>query len=201
MSKRIDLGAVTAYAIAVKNGFEGTEAAWLTSLKGAKGDKGDTGAQGEEGFSPTVVVKQLEDGVKITATNKNGTTEATVKGGTASGSGSIGTDDSIEDLSDNVKSCDSRCRVLGKKVYKRGHHVSVYLNFETTFDGSAFAMLEGLPAETGSYKIPYRIVPISTGDGQAWGGCQLDPDGKLIAPGSLSGEKNVYASIDYDTLD
>lgn len=49
MSKRIDLGAVTAYAIAVKNGFEGTEEAWLASLKGAKGDKGDTGAQGIQG--------------------------------------------------------------------------------------------------------------------------------------------------------
>ena len=46
MSKRIDLGAVTAYAIAVKNGFEGTEETWLASLKGAKGDKGDKGAQG-----------------------------------------------------------------------------------------------------------------------------------------------------------
>lgn len=49
MSKRIDLGAVTAYAIAAKNGFEGTEKDWLASLKGAKGDKGDTGAQGIQG--------------------------------------------------------------------------------------------------------------------------------------------------------
>lgn len=49
MSKRIDLGAVTAYAIAVKNGFDGTEEAWLASLKGAKGDKGDTGARGIQG--------------------------------------------------------------------------------------------------------------------------------------------------------
>lgn len=50
MSKRIDLGAVTAYAIAVKNGFEGTEAAWLASLKGAKGDKGEKGEQGAQGI-------------------------------------------------------------------------------------------------------------------------------------------------------
>ena len=49
MSKRIDLGAVTAYAIAVKNGFEGTEVAWLASLKGAKGDKGEQGIQGVKG--------------------------------------------------------------------------------------------------------------------------------------------------------
>ena len=121
--------------------------------------------------------------------------------GKQTGGGSSGGDDTVQDLSASVKSCDSRCRVLAKKVYKRGHHVSAYLNFETTFDGSAFAMLEGLPAESGSYKIPYRMVPISTGDGQAWDSCWLYPDGKLIAPGSLSGKKNVYASIDYDTLD
>ena len=49
MSKRIDLGAVTAYAIAAKNGFEGTEVAWLASLKGAKGDRGEKGEKGEQG--------------------------------------------------------------------------------------------------------------------------------------------------------
>ena len=38
-----NLGAVTAYAIAVKNGFKGTETEWLASLKGDKGDKGDIG--------------------------------------------------------------------------------------------------------------------------------------------------------------
>ena len=37
MSKTLDLGAVTAYALAVKNGFTGTEAEWLASLKGADG--------------------------------------------------------------------------------------------------------------------------------------------------------------------
>ena len=51
MNKRIDLGAVTAYAIAVKNGFKGTEAAWLASLKGAKGDTGAQGPSGAAGQS------------------------------------------------------------------------------------------------------------------------------------------------------
>lgn len=36
----------SAYEVAVENGFEGDEAAWLASLKG---DKGDTGPQGEQG--------------------------------------------------------------------------------------------------------------------------------------------------------
>ena len=38
-----------AYAIAVKNGFEGTEAEWLASLKGEKGDRGEKGEKGERG--------------------------------------------------------------------------------------------------------------------------------------------------------
>lgn len=46
----------SAYEIAVKNGFEGTELEWLASLKGEKGEqglpgeKGDTGAKGEPGI-------------------------------------------------------------------------------------------------------------------------------------------------------
>lgn len=34
---------ISAYEVAVKNGFVGTEEDWLLSLKGEKGDKGDTG--------------------------------------------------------------------------------------------------------------------------------------------------------------
>ena len=40
MPNRTNLGPVTAYAIAVKNGFEGTEAQWLESLTGPRGDTG-----------------------------------------------------------------------------------------------------------------------------------------------------------------
>lgn len=36
----------SAYEVAVKHGFEGTEEAWLWSLRGQKGDKGDTGNPG-----------------------------------------------------------------------------------------------------------------------------------------------------------
>ena len=39
----------SAYEVAVKHGFEGTEEAWLWSLRGRKGDKGDTGEQGIQG--------------------------------------------------------------------------------------------------------------------------------------------------------
>ena len=105
----------SAYEIAVENGYTGTEAEWLTSLKGQKGErgekgekgdtgeqglqgiqgekgeKGDTGAAGKDGmngtdgrdgangFSPTVIVTETSTGATITATDKNGTTTATIK--------------------------------------------------------------------------------------------------------------------------
>lgn len=46
-----DTGAdgLSAYEVAVKNGYVGTESEWLTSLKGDKGDTGETGPQGVRG--------------------------------------------------------------------------------------------------------------------------------------------------------
>ena len=40
---KCDLLTISAYGIAVKNGYEGTEEEWLASLKGDKGDKGEKG--------------------------------------------------------------------------------------------------------------------------------------------------------------
>ena len=45
----VDMLTISAYGIAVKNGFEGTEEEWLASLKGAKGDQGIQGIQGIQG--------------------------------------------------------------------------------------------------------------------------------------------------------
>lgn len=42
----------SAYEIAVKNGFEGSEVEWLESLKGAPGKDGSPGADGQPGYSP-----------------------------------------------------------------------------------------------------------------------------------------------------
>lgn len=39
----------SAYQIALDNGFEGTEQAWLASLKGTKGDQGLKGEKGDPG--------------------------------------------------------------------------------------------------------------------------------------------------------
>ena len=41
----------SAYEIAQENGFEGTEAEWIYSLKGEKGDRGDKGETGSDGLN------------------------------------------------------------------------------------------------------------------------------------------------------
>lgn len=41
-----ELRGYSAYEVAVLNGFDGTEEAWIASLKGDKGDKGDRGNAG-----------------------------------------------------------------------------------------------------------------------------------------------------------
>ena len=95
----------SAYEIAVENGYTGTEAEWLSSLKGEKGDageqgiqgiqgeKGDTGAAGKDGmngtdgrdgadgFSPIATVTETDTGAVITITDKDGTTSATIQNG------------------------------------------------------------------------------------------------------------------------
>lgn len=48
----VDVSGLSAYDVAVANGFVGTEAAWLASLKGergSKGEQGEPGIQGEQG--------------------------------------------------------------------------------------------------------------------------------------------------------
>ena len=45
----VDVSGLSAYDIAVTNGFVGTEAAWLASLKGERGSKGEQGEPGIQG--------------------------------------------------------------------------------------------------------------------------------------------------------
>lgn len=49
----VDVSGLSAYEIAVANGFVGTESAWLDSLKGERGAKGEQGVQGEPGEPPS----------------------------------------------------------------------------------------------------------------------------------------------------
>lgn len=99
----------SAYEIAVAEGFEGDKEQWLESLKstvpgpegkqGIQGEKGDPfvyedfteeqlaalvgpeGKKGTDGFSPTVDTSAIDDGTKITFTDKDGAHSFEIKNG------------------------------------------------------------------------------------------------------------------------
>ena len=109
----IDTLILSAYAIAVKNGFEGTEEEWLASLKGEKGDKGDVGVftlDGEktnlvmDGYKVTDLGNPTEDGDAVSKKyvdartllaedpNNDGNIVLSYGGGTGGGGGVLGAD-------------------------------------------------------------------------------------------------------------
>ena len=72
----------SAYDIAVKNGFEGTEAEWLESLKGAKGETGaagEAGAAGSKGETPKLQVNETTGNWEVSYDNGTTWTDLGVK--------------------------------------------------------------------------------------------------------------------------
>lgn len=82
-------GYITAYQIARKHGFTGTEE-WLVSLVG--GGSGSSGADGVDGVSPTVSVEAIDGGYRVTITDVNGEASFDLLNGTDGADGKDGTD-------------------------------------------------------------------------------------------------------------
>lgn len=75
----------SAYEVAVKNGFEGSEAEWLLSLKGEPGEPGEPGIQGEKGekgADGTMTFADLTEEQKASLKGDKGDTGAAGKDGT-----------------------------------------------------------------------------------------------------------------------
>ena len=136
----------SAYEVALQNGFTGTEADWLTSLKGQKGDagepgatgaKGDPGEKGErgekgekgdagtpgkdgaDGYSPTATVTETDAGAVISITDKNGTTTATIKNGTSGETASWGDYTPGCEEGESAKYCTAKLvTVTGKQTWQ-----------------------------------------------------------------------------------
>ncbi len=109
------VGGMSAYDVAVANGFEGTEAEWLASLKGEKGEKGE---QGEEGQS-TVLESLYEEAV---ANGFEGDIFAFVE----------------QSLSQNVTNCEGVTYAANKAVLSV---VSIFTALEVREQGTAYAGL------------------------------------------------------------
>lgn len=117
---------LSAYELAVKNGFEGTEEEWLESLEGKDGytpvkgvdyfdgkdgytpvkgvdyfdgkdgEPGKDGNPGKDGVSPVVAVEDIDGGHRVTITDKDGAKTFDVMDG-AGGSGGSSADWSVND--------------------------------------------------------------------------------------------------------
>ncbi|WP_165967331.1 YadA-like family protein [Luteimonas aestuarii] len=73
----------SAYEVAVRNGFAGTEADWLGSLQGPVGPGGPQGPEGPAGGGPRSVVYDNDGRDVLTLAGENGTTIANVADGVA----------------------------------------------------------------------------------------------------------------------
>ena len=62
-----DLGPVSAYAVAVANGFVGSVNEWLASLKGEKGKDGERGPAGADGKTPQLKIGTVTTGSTASA--------------------------------------------------------------------------------------------------------------------------------------
>lgn len=62
-----DLGPVSAYAVAVANGFVGSVKEWLASLKGEKGKDGERGPAGADGKTPQLKIGTVTKGSTASA--------------------------------------------------------------------------------------------------------------------------------------
>ena len=79
---------VSAYGIAVKNGFEGTEAEWLASLKGEPGYTPQKGVDYVDGYTPQKGIDYVDgvspthvwEGTVLKVTSASGTSSADLKG-------------------------------------------------------------------------------------------------------------------------
>lgn len=67
MAKTVNLGPVTAYGIAVKNGFVGTEEEWLESLKGPPGE-GGSGVSSWEDLTDRPADKEIDENSNVNYT-------------------------------------------------------------------------------------------------------------------------------------
>lgn len=120
---------LSAYEVAVKRGFSGTETEWLSSLNGkdgADGKDGQNGIDGADGISPTISITAIAGGHRITITDKNGT--------------------NVFDVPNGANGLDGVSPTLSVIQIEGGHRVTIVdKNGTNTFDVMDGA--EGTPAD------------------------------------------------------
>lgn len=156
----------SAYEIAVKNGFDGTEEEWLESLKGEQGiqgERGETGAAGKDGVSPVVQVSKVDKMTTISITDATGTKNAYIfdgkDGESGGGTGGEAGEDGIgiESIVQTVKSTADK----GVNV------MTITLTDGSTYDFEVQNGSKGSKGATGSAGTSVTVTNVSesTADG------------------------------------
>lgn len=136
-----------AYELAVAAGYEGDEASWLESLKGADGEPG------EDGVSPTVSLNPIDNGTEVIVTDENGAKSFEVKNGEVGKDGpsivSMRIDENyhlISTMSNGVEIDAGKIEIEGLTIEKT-EVIDVKLMTELlTFDGATTQFI--LPVES-----------------------------------------------------
>ena len=162
----------SAYALAVKLGYTGSEAAWIASLKGAKGDKGATGATGPQGPKGATGATGAQ--------GPKGATGATGPQGPAGASGVAVSGSNYVRFSDGTQICwgsigSKSFEVTGKVHYERGEDDEgnpVYKDVSKTTSYSAAAIIFPQSFANGAYSLAlqtsYGVSDASVFNGKSY---------------------------------
>lgn len=154
----------SAYQIAVKNGYEGTEEEWLQSLHGKDGKDGRdgvdgkdgvNGSDGKDGVSATAEIVETENGTTVKITDVNGEKSFTVKNGVDGQDGKDGytPQKGVDyfDGKDGNDGNDGYTPVKGKDYFDGENGKSVYeLAVANGFEGTEEEYLASLHGKDGT---------------------------------------------------
>lgn len=170
---------LSAYEVANEQGYSGSEAEWLASLKGEKGDRGDRGEQGiqgiqgeqgDKGFSPTAKVEQTGEGIaEVTITDESGTTTATLRSTPMLDETGNRTDATMTQraITEAVENVEEKVTTLGLKVgeleddYERLIGTPEKIIDTTIYDERVGVISDGKWTKNSAYR--HIIMPVESG--------------------------------------
>lgn len=176
---------LSAYGIAVKHGYAGTEEEWLESLRGPEGQQGVPGTDGVGIQSVEQTTTSAEDGGTnvVTVTKTDGTTSTFyVRNGSRGSTGPAGSDGQ-----DGVSPLVSVSEITG------GHRVSIQ-----DADGTrSFDVMDGKDGAGGGTGLPFDVEILET----ICENVELTPDNNTYTlPAEITLDSEGLYCIDYKTF-